>query len=224
MIFFGPRRLNAENLGQFLQTHIPQKYEASLNLFDLEGNILFSSNSLFIGNDIFSLDLDNPLVANIYDSIISLLNSTFHNNNPLVYNIPEEKISIAYQPVYLDYVQHQQEQKYKPFTILSLITINKLANDLSYLLEQERIFSILVILSIFGVNISIATTIMIWNKKLKKIVSLKTKQLMRSNENLKVANKELKLHDKLQKDFINTAAHELRTPIQVISGYTEMLY
>jgi signal transduction histidine kinase len=31
------------------------------------------------------------------------------------------------------------------------------------------------------------------------------------------------LHDKLQKDFINIAAHELRTPIQVISGYTEMI-
>jgi two-component system sensor histidine kinase VicK len=32
---------------------------------------------------------------------------------------------------------------------------------------------------------------------------------------------QLKLHDKMQKDFINIAAHELRTPIQPILGLTE---
>ena len=34
---------------------------------------------------------------------------------------------------------------------------------------------------------------------------------------------QLKLHDKMQKDFINIAAHELRTPIQPILGLTETL-
>ena len=215
--------IDTETLGQFLQEHIPQKYDASINLFDMKGNILFSTNHLFTGKDILSLELDNPLLTNIHNSIISLLNSTFYNDNPVVYNIPEEKLSIAYQSVYLDYEEHEQEQKYEPFTILSLSTIHKLANNVAYLLEQERVFSILVILSIFSVNISIAIIIMTWNKRLKKIVELKTTQLMQSNENLKIANRELKSHDKLQKDFINIAAHELRTPTQVISGYTEML-
>ena len=32
-----------------------------------------------------------------------------------------------------------------------------------------------------------------------------------------------KLHDKIQKEFINTAAHELRTPIQPILGITDIL-
>jgi len=215
--------IDAETLGQFLQERIPQKYDASINLFDMKGDILFSTNHLFTGKDILNLELDNPLLTNIHNSIISLLNSTFSNDDPVVYNIPEEKLSIAYQPVYLDYVEHGQEQKYEPFTILSLSTIHKLANDVASLIEQERVFSILVILSIFSINISIAIVIMTWNKRLKKIVNLKTTQLMHSNENLKLANRELKLHDKLQKDFINIAAHELRTPTQVISGYTEML-
>ncbi|HEX2231533.1 MAG TPA: HAMP domain-containing sensor histidine kinase, partial [Nitrososphaeraceae archaeon] len=34
---------------------------------------------------------------------------------------------------------------------------------------------------------------------------------------------QLKLHDKMQKDFINIAAHELRTPIQPILGLTEAI-
>ena len=41
-------------------------------------------------------------------------------------------------------------------------------------------------------------------------------------ENLKIANEKLETHDKMQQDFINNAAHELRTPSQAISGYTEL--
>jgi signal transduction histidine kinase len=41
---------------------------------------------------------------------------------------------------------------------------------------------------------------------------------------LQIANQELLLHDKLQKDFINVAAHELRTPIMPIFGLSEFLY
>ena len=41
---------------------------------------------------------------------------------------------------------------------------------------------------------------------------------------LKEANKQLKVHDKMKKNFINVAAHELRTPIQPIIGLTEIVY
>ncbi len=34
---------------------------------------------------------------------------------------------------------------------------------------------------------------------------------------------QLQIHDKMQKDFINTAAHELRTPIQPILGITDLI-
>ena len=37
------------------------------------------------------------------------------------------------------------------------------------------------------------------------------------------ANERLKVNDKMQKEFINVAAHELRTPIQPILGLTEVL-
>jgi two-component system, OmpR family, sensor histidine kinase VicK len=48
-------------------------------------------------------------------------------------------------------------------------------------------------------------------------------QLENSNEELAAANKKLKESDKIQKEFINVAAHELRTPIQPILGLTEVL-
>ena len=43
-------------------------------------------------------------------------------------------------------------------------------------------------------------------------------------KHLKEANEQLKQHDKMQNEFINLAAHELRTPIQPIVGLTEIVY
>jgi signal transduction histidine kinase len=48
-------------------------------------------------------------------------------------------------------------------------------------------------------------------------------QLEESNKQLELANEQLKIHDKMQKEFINIAAHELRTPIQPILGLAEVL-
>jgi signal transduction histidine kinase len=44
----------------------------------------------------------------------------------------------------------------------------------------------------------------------------------RTNE-LNQANEQLKVHDKMQNEFINIAAHELRTPIQPIIGLADTL-
>jgi signal transduction histidine kinase len=43
------------------------------------------------------------------------------------------------------------------------------------------------------------------------------------NKQFAEANKQLKIHNKIQNDFINIAAHELRTPIQPILGLSELL-
>ena len=48
-------------------------------------------------------------------------------------------------------------------------------------------------------------------------------ELKESNENLKIVNEKLKNNDKMQKEFINTAAHELRTPLQPILSLSQML-
>jgi signal transduction histidine kinase len=48
--------------------------------------------------------------------------------------------------------------------------------------------------------------------------------LKESNRRLEQANEQLNIKDKTQKEFINVAAHELRTPIQPILGLTQMMY
>jgi signal transduction histidine kinase len=56
-----------------------------------------------------------------------------------------------------------------------------------------------------------------WNKGLRKVVYIQTKELQETT-------KKLTYHDKLQKEFIDMAAHEFRTPIQSVLGYSEMIH
>jgi len=48
-------------------------------------------------------------------------------------------------------------------------------------------------------------------------------ELEESHKQLELANEEVKLHNKMQNEFINVAAHELRTPLQPILSLSEIL-
>jgi two-component system sensor histidine kinase VicK len=56
---------------------------------------------------------------------------------------------------------------------------------------------------------------------LESIIVVKD-NLAESNKQLEQANEQLKIRDKMQHEFINIAAHELRTPIMPILGYAEL--
>jgi signal transduction histidine kinase len=73
--------------------------------------------------------------------------------------------------------------------------------------------------------------------KMRAGIKARTEELMRKDEELETANEQLiekesilekaneqlKNQEKMQKEFINVAAHELRTPIQPILGLSEVL-
>ncbi len=64
-------------------------------------------------------------------------------------------------------------------------------------------------------------------EKIEKVISTlqeKEEALKESNQNLILANQKLSLQSKIQRDFINITAHELRTPIVPIITLTELLY
>jgi signal transduction histidine kinase len=63
-----------------------------------------------------------------------------------------------------------------------------------------------------------------WNYTLNNEVRRRTRELSESNIHLAGANERLKLHDNMQNEFINVAAHELRTPIQPILSLSQILF
>ena len=60
--------------------------------------------------------------------------------------------------------------------------------------------------------------------KMRARIKARTEELMRRDKELETANEQLKIQGKLQKEFINIAAHELRTPIQPILVLSEVLH
>jgi signal transduction histidine kinase len=105
-----------------------------------------------------------------------------------------------------------------------------LAADVGALIVQQQYFTILMVMIIGGVAFIIVFLLFSWNKRLETIVNARTVELKmandtlaESNQQLALANKQLKVHDKMQQEFINIAAHELRTPIQPILGLTQFI-
>jgi len=72
---------------------------------------------------------------------------------------------------------------------------------------------------------------LIWmNSILDRNIKERTKELEYSNNSLLLLNKklestneQLQTHDRMQQEFITTAAHELRTPIQPILGFSKLI-
>lgn len=64
-------------------------------------------------------------------------------------------------------------------------------------------------------NEELSDTTIELKKALQEIITI--------NKRLTEANEQLQVHDKMQKEFINIAAHELRTPTQSIVGYMELI-
>jgi signal transduction histidine kinase len=58
---------------------------------------------------------------------------------------------------------------------------------------------------------------------MRQTLDQRTRELESSNRQLSLANEQLKVNDKMQRDFINIAAHELRTPIEPILLGSEQL-
>jgi signal transduction histidine kinase len=111
---------------------------------------------------------------------------------------------------------------------------NSFLKNRSELLEHESNFTLYKILFlILAIFIITAMTIFTINRKIKRRnldikrkleyeIKQNTAEIKKSNIKLEKLNEQLKLNDKLQREFINIAAHELRTPTQAITGYSEM--
>jgi signal transduction histidine kinase len=87
--------------------------------------------------------------------------------------------------------------------------------------ERIEMFSLLV-----GTTTAIAMLVIFlirWSNTLDNEVKRRTKELKTANEQLSLSNEQLKLRDKAQQEFLDVAAHELRTPIQPIISLSDIL-
>ena len=125
-----------------------------------------------------------------------------------------------------------------PTYFLQIVTPTKaIFSKISDTLFTERLKGYSLLVAVFASVGSLIIFLLKWNNTMEKEVIKRTnalnktniqlgimsKQLQKSNLSLQNANEQLRQHDKIQKEFINMAAHELRTPIQPILGLADVL-
>ena len=178
------------------------------------------------------------------DSFNNLLRDSLTKPAANVFDITYQgnTTSVAYQPVSLE--NHS-------IATLYISPSHNLAENVQNLMSQQFFFSIIIYIVIAIIALGIALVILTSNKRLHAALDLKTSELRKSIEKLRASNviltsterslmekqvelttinkelieayEQLKVHERMQQDFINIAAHELRTPTQSIVGYTELL-
>ena len=114
----------------------------------------------------------------------------------------------------------QGKPQYFIFVITPTATFYSEINDI-VLMQRIQTFALLA-----GTTAAIIVLIFFlikWNSNLNREVKRRTTELNESNKQLVQANEQLKVHEKMQREFVNVAAHELRTPVQPILGLSSVL-
>ena len=190
-----------------------------------------------IGKSLFSpenqkiiSDSGRPLVNNLFRKIISGQAYTAE------FDIGDGSRLVSGSPIYVDA---------KSIYYLNIPTpFSQVLSPVQDLLHTELLLNVIVLVA-FTATMSYLIFIMSqWGNKMNKEVKKRTHEievankllsekavemqrlntdLDRANLKIKVAYENLKQHDKLQKEFVNVVAHELRTPVQSIMGYVDMM-
>jgi signal transduction histidine kinase len=214
--------IDLSKLGGFLQKELSPEFASNVGLIDKNGVILYSKNRNVVGKNYLTSefqDLIPPEIKNVYNNILASSLTGGSALRDISFN--DNMTTIAYQPITLDG---------EFLWSLYIGTPHSLASNVGYLINQQKNFSTIVIIVVGSMAFGIAILILSWNKRLEGAVKSRTTQLNKTNESLiesnsllASANKQLEIHDNMQKEFINVAAHELRTPIMPILGEAELI-
>ena len=201
-----------------------QLFEHYGNIFDIKSQYLavLDRNSDQLIHPVKSF-IGKPFFGNYtqqvtgHNNVLNNLVGTIMDGRPdfAVYNFKNgDRLNTGF-PIFLE-----GKPKYFVFVITPMSVIYSLIDKV---ISTERIemFSLLV-----GTTAAIAMLVIFlirWSSTLDNEVKMRTKELETANKQLSLSNEQLKIRDKAQQEFINLAAHELRTPIQPIISLSDVL-
>jgi signal transduction histidine kinase len=177
---------------------------------DKDAKYLTAAPPQLVGKDFFAEEVQkltngNPDVYRLYENAVR-----FGEPGSAVFDTGVgEHFATAYPVVY----GHQGQ-------IMTVILSNPTAaiySDIENALFVQKLQTIIILTAATSATSALIFFILRRNAALERKVEERTSEL-------RTANEQLRNHDKMQKEFINVAAHELRTPIVPILGFSELLY
>ena len=210
--------INLVSLGNSINEQLPPNSQGTVSLMDRNGTILYTHDEAFLGKNYFSDEVQsllftNYIPANQKDTFNYIMrDSVAGNSGTGEYLSSGVPLILGYNPVMFD----QDSGNSQHAMSLHLTLPKAFASDVALLIDQQRNLSTIVPAAIGAVAIAIALMIVRWNSRLESTVKERTTKL-------EAANERLEAQEQAQREFINIAAHELRTPIQPILGLSEII-
>ena len=213
--------INTTSMIKLLENQVSPKNRSAINLIDREGFIVTASypafNGLVINSERYNQTLDRfydeqnqEIISEAIDNILlgksgsaGIMKDRFGNSSIISYTPVKTNGQILF------YVFLTSPYEY--------------ATEVDNLILQQQDFAMGSIIIMGIIALLIAIILGIFNKNLRKIVEDRTSSLKNAIISLEKSNEQLKIHDKMQQEFLNITAHELRTPTQSIIGYVEMI-
>jgi signal transduction histidine kinase len=229
--------IDIDSIGKYAEGQLAPGYTGSTGLLDRNGIVLYSSNSpQFTGKNIFDPEIQAALPQEMRDQFNRFITDALGGQTGSAdFTSQGSTSTIAYNPVAI---------RGNEFAILFVTVPHELAEDTVALVGQLQVLHTFIVVAIGTVAAGTIVLVLIWNRRLTRVVDSKTAELKSGNEllvesnrqlqtavasladvndQLLQANEQLKQNDKMQNEFINVAAHELRTPVQPVLGIVEEL-
>lgn len=225
--------IGLDTLGNLLKLDSsPESQRTRLLLVDNGGTVLYSGESLLIGRNIIDdregIIADGLASAPRLDAMGDAMQRPEPGPNLIEYTGFDGESTMASESIIVDNVKIWTVFVSAPHTLIT---------DVRILFDQQNLFSTLMIIVVGALAVGIAFLIIGTNKRLELIVSSRTaelrsaneslaesnKKLAAVNEQLMVANEQLLVHDKMQREFINVASHEMKTPTQAILLHSDIV-
>jgi signal transduction histidine kinase len=208
--------LRATDIGKFLQAELLKEFPNTAGLIDRNGVILYSQNQSYIGKNYFGNEFQSIIPIGIRNDFNAIIEHSLEGNVGLDdITVGQGNTStVAYNPIVVD-GDH--------IWTLYIVSPHHLAENVYGLINKESVLSIIIIGIIIAIAGALFFIIMSWNRTLRRAVNTRTQELKNTVNQLSQANEQLKVHDKMQKEFINVASHEMKTPTQAIIGYSDLM-
>lgn len=206
--------INPNSLGQLLENQLAPLTNANISLVNSNGLMILKGTPEYFGINIldptvkslseqFVTDDDNE--SNLIEEIRSaLLNSRTFSIDVVASG---QDLTVAYSPVLLD-------SKRLLTIILALPHIPEASVENLVLLQRN--FGLAAMITIGIISFGVFYGVTNWHKEMRKQVQKHKMELEQTAEKLAII-------DQGQKEFIDIAAHEFRTPIQSVLGYSEFI-
>src|ERR671933_2115574 len=184
-------------------------------LVNNDGTIMSSHNNQLVGKSIFQYASQ---IGGTHSQALNLFFrqslAGYDNANSTDIRLDGKMSTIISKPI---------NNNGKKLWTLYIISPHDLTSMVSSLSKQQNNFSTLMIVAIGIIAFGIAWVIISWNRGLESIVNSRTLELKKANNYLTSINEQLKIHDKMQNEFINIASHEMKTPTQSILLHSSLL-